>query len=407
VSDARPAPTSPSDAPARTDAAWLTVVGCLPGGALAQTAPAGVLDAEAVFGAARLLAAAGVAPQRRRPWPQPFSAGIDALLLRRGTPTTVLASGDPLHHGVATTLLRRLPATEMVVHPAPSAFSLAAAAMRWPLEDVRTLSLHGAPEETVRGHLAPGRRLIVLTRDGAAPQAVASVLEAAGYGESEVTVLENLGGPEAARHEGTARTLAGPFARLNTLAIACRRRRPVAAGDLEHDGCVTRDEVRRLTIAALGDGAGHLWDIGAGSGAVAIDWCRAGGTATLFERAPARAGAIARTREATATTAAVLEGDAARLLPLAARPDAVFMGGAVGDHALFTALWDRLRGGGVFVSNAVTVEGEAASLRRFCTHGGALTRIALSHARPVGRLAALAPAMPVLQWRAVKPEADG
>ncbi|MEO1102888.1 MAG: precorrin-6y C5,15-methyltransferase (decarboxylating) subunit CbiE, partial [Pseudomonadota bacterium] len=243
---------------------WLTVVGCLPSGALAPTAPRSALAAEAVFGAERLLEAAAVEAARRHPWPQPFADGLAALLARRGHPTTVLASGDPLHHGIGATLLRHLSPAELTVHPAPSAFALAAAAMRWPLDTVTTLSLHNAPAEAIRAHTAPGRRLLVLTRDGDAPAAISHALTGAGYGESLVTVLENLGSPLEARHSAPAHALTGRFAPLNTLAIEAVRPAPIAVDDLTHDGCVTRDEVRRLTIAALGQGAGngvsrHLW----------------------------------------------------------------------------------------------------------------------------------------------------
>jgi len=161
--------------------------------------------------------------------------------------------------------------------------------------------------------------------------------------------------------------------------------------------------VRRLTVDALGGGRGHLWDIGAGSGAVAIDWCRAGGTATLFEQSASRIAAIHQNLDTAGVTAAVLEGDAAARLDLAEAPDAIFLGGAVSRAPLFEALWQRLRPGGILVSNTVTVEGEAATLTRFAAHGGTLTRIALSHARPIGRLTALEPAMPVLQWRVARP----
>jgi len=220
---------------------WLTIVGCLPDGALAPTAPTDALASDEVFGAARLLAAANVPEERARPWPQPFADGIAALLSRRGRPTTVLASGDPLHHGVATTLLRHLPAAEMRIHPAPSAFSLAAADMRWPREAVRTVSLHDRPAEAILGVLAPGRRLLVLTRDGAAPAAIAAAMTAAGYGASRIAVLEALGSAAAARHEAAAADLQGTFAPLNTLAVECRRAGPVAADDLCHDWLVTRD----------------------------------------------------------------------------------------------------------------------------------------------------------------------
>ena len=381
---------------------WLTIVGALPDGALAPTAPAQALAAEAVFGAARLLEAARVPGGARRPWPRPFADGVAALLARRGTPTTVLASGDPLHHGVAATLLRHISPDEMTVHPAPSAFSLAAAAMRWPLESVACVSLHATPPEGILEHAAPGRRLLVLTRDGAAPAEIAAALAGAGFGESAVTVLETLGTAQARIRHATAATLSSEAAPLNVLAVECRHDGALCVDDLNHDGCVTRDEVRLLTVAALAP-PGHLWDVGAGSGAVAMDFARGGGTATLFERHPGRAASIRRNLAATATRAVLLEGEAKERLADAPDPTRVFLGGGVADDALFEAVWARLPSGGIVVSNAVTVEGEAATFARHAIHGGRLTRIALSFGEPVGRMSALKPAMPVLQWRAVKP----
>jgi precorrin-6Y C5,15-methyltransferase (decarboxylating) len=377
---------------------WLTVVGALPSGALAPTAPPEALACGAVFGAGRLLDAARVPEAARRPWPRPFADGVAAVMARRGTPTTVLASGDPLHFGVAATFLRHLPAGEVAVHPAPSAFSLAAAQMRWPLEDVACVSLHAAPPEAILDHAAPGRRLLVLTRDGEAPAAIAAALAAAGFGESPVTVLETLGTPRASARRATAATIAGATASLNVLAVECRHAGPLAVDDLDHDGCVTRDEVRLLTVAALSP-PGQLWDVGAGSGAVAIDFARAGGTATLFERHPGRAAAIRRNIAATGARARLLEGEAAERIADAPEPSRVFLGGAVADDALFQAVWARLPPGGVLVSNAVTVEGEAATLARHAAHGGRLTRIALSFGEAVGTMTAMKPAMPVLQWR--------
>ncbi|UOM35885.1 precorrin-6y C5,15-methyltransferase (decarboxylating) subunit CbiE [Acuticoccus sp. I52.16.1] len=403
--------TAPAEAPPHGGpggaAPWLTVVGCLPSGALAPGAPPQVLEAEAVFGPARLLDAAGVAPERRRPWPRPFAAGIAALLTHRGRTTTVLASGDPLHHGVAATLLRDLTPEEMTVHPAPSAFSLAAAALRWPLEDVAQISLHTAPPEDILRTASPGRRILALTRDGDAPRMIAAALTAAGYGASAFAVLEALGGPDAAIHRTTAAALTEPAHALNVVAVECRGgASAVQVDNLAHDGCVTRDEVRLLTLAALRlppGVTGHLWDVGAGSGAVGIDWCRTGGTATLFERHEGRLAAIRANLAATGTARAhVAPGDAHAALAGAARPSHVFMGGGLADDALFAALWAALPPGGVFVSNAVTLAGEAATLLRQAAHGGALTRIALSFSAPIGGLMALKPAMPVLQWRAVK-----
>lgn len=421
--------TAPAEAPPHGGpggpAPWLTVVGCLPSGALAPGAPRHVLDAEAVFGPARLLEAVGIASARRHPWPRPFADGLTALLAHRGRATTVLASGDPLLHGVAATLLRDLAPEELAVHPAPSAFSLAAAALRWPLEGVAQISLHTAPPEDILNVAVPGKRILALTRDGDAPRQIAAALAGAGYGQSPVTVLEALGGPNEAIHRTTAATLTGAMHPLNVLAVECRGDLgAVEVDELDHDGCVTRDEIRLLSIAALrrasgaasgqpqstasngrsvpAGGPGHLWDIGAGSGAVAIDWCRAGGTATLFERHAGRVAAIRANLAATATTATVRVGDAQATIGGAAPPTHIFMGGAIADEALFEALWAALPAGGVVVSNAVTLAGEAATIARHAAFGGTLTRIALSHSAPIGGLTALKPAMPVLQWRAVK-----
>ncbi|MEM7693390.1 MAG: precorrin-6y C5,15-methyltransferase (decarboxylating) subunit CbiE [Pseudomonadota bacterium] len=384
-----------------TQTAWLTLVGCLPSGRLAPTAPPDALSASAVFGAPRLLEATGVTPPRARPFGTPLSASVDAIVARAGEPTTVLASGDPLHHGIGATLLRALPTDAIEVHPAPSAFSLAAAALCWPLETVRCASLHNALPGDVRALLSPGQKILLLTRDGAAPAAIAAAITAAGFGDSAVTILGNLGSAAATRHDALARTLTGPAPALNVMAVTCIGPPPLTVDDLTHDGCVTRDEVRALTLAALGTG-GHLWDVGAGSGSIAIAHVAHGGTATLFERDGARVAAIFKNLAARHTPARVLEGEAADRLAEAAPPDAIFHGGALASDALFDALWAALLPGGRFVANAVTLPGEAALMARFGAHGGSLTRIALSHAAPVGRLTAMKPAMTVLQWRAEK-----
>ena len=378
---------------------WLFVVGCLPDGQLAPTAPATVLEVSAVFGAARLLDATGVTNERRRPFSSPLCASVGEILARAGTPTTVLASGDPLHHGIAATLLRAVPREAMAVHPAPSAFSLAAAAMRWPLEDVTCASLHSGPTAAIRQYLQGGRRLLLLTRDGRAPAAIAAEMTASGFGESTVSVLGDLGTARATVETTTAANCTGVSQNLNVMAVVCTGAFP----PLSHDGCITRPEVRALTVEALSP-PGHLWDVGAGSGSVAIAWMARGGSATLFEREPSRLEMIGENLTARGLLAAVRSGDALDALEGAAPPDAVFHGGAVANEPLFDALWARLPKGGRYVANAVTLESETALVTRRARHGGELTRIALSHAAPVGGFLAMKPALPVLQWRVEKRE---
>lgn len=410
------------DGPTRSATPWLAVVGALPDGTLGggPAARRRLAEAEAVFGAERLLAAAGVPAERRVSWPSPFAEGLAAIAARRGRPTAVLASGDPMHFGVGATLARRHDPAEMTVHPAPSAFSLAAARLGWPLEGVACLSLHDRPVETLHPHVAPGRRILALTRDDEAPAAVARTLAAWGYGASAVTVLEALGGPEeritTVRADGTVAS-AHP---LNTVAIVCRpaegkaadpavgRRGPGLPDDaFRHDGQITKADVRAITLAALAPRPGErLWDVGAGSGAIAIEWCRAadGAVATAFERDPARAEtARANAARLGATGVTVVPGEARETLAATReRPEAVFLGGAIADEAVFAAAWEALAPGGRLVSNAVTLAGEAASIARRDRHGGTLRRIAIEIAEPVGGRLAFRPRMPVVQWRVEK-----
>ena len=404
---------------------WLTVVGALPDGTLAPgPAREAIAGAGTVFGSARLLEAVGVPPERRAPWPSPLSDGIARLLALRGGPVAVVATGDPMHFGIGATLSGRLPADEMRVLPAPSAFSLAAARLGWPLEHAVCASLHDRPIETLHRHLSPGRRIIVLTRDGATPAAIARLLVAVGLGQSRLVVLEQLAGPRERILEFRADDPLPEADPLNTVAIECRpdprswdpeaaagRSGPGLPDDaFRHDGQLTKADVRAITLAALAPRPGeHLWDIGAGSGSVAIEWCRSadGATASAFESDPERLATIEENRARLgAAGLSLVAGDATETVVRAAaegaRPDAVFLGGAVADETLFAAAWDALVPGGRFVSNAVTLEGEAASIARHARHGGSLRRISIEIAAPVGGLNAFRPKMAVVQWRARK-----
>jgi precorrin-6Y C5,15-methyltransferase (decarboxylating) len=398
---------------------WITVIGFGEDGleALSPVARALIDGAEVLVGGERHLAKVPPGDAQRMSWGSGFAATLDEIAKLKGRRVTVLASGDPMDYGAGTALARRFPTSEMTVVPAPGAFSLACARMAWSRPDVETLTVHGRPLEKLLYHVAPGTRLLVLSQDGDTPAGIAALLSANGYGPSPMTVLEHLNGTEEKRLEGIAEDWSHPrCADLNTVAVECRAgpgarllsRVPGLPDDaFEHDGQITKREVRAATLAALVPLPSQmLWDIGAGSGAVAIEWLRAerSAGAVAIERDPARAVVIARNAAALGVPGLrVVEGVApAALDGLDGPPDAVFVGGGVAEAGLLEAGWEALPAGGRLVANAVTLEGEARLLDAHGQFGGTLTRIAVARAEPIGGRAAFRPLMTVTQFAVVK-----
>lgn len=396
--------------------AWLTVigVGLASRRPLSDVAESAIVRSDYIAGANRLLSQLDIDEARQRPWPTPFNDGVDRIVARRGEPTVVLASGDPMHFGIGATLAQSVPPAEMLVLPAPSAFSLAAARMGWPLQDVTCRSAHGRDAANLLAALYPGARLLLLTSDGETPAAVNKLLVEAGFAESRVTVLENLGGTDEGRHDMTAAAPAKSYAPLNIMAIECvgsgSGQMPHTPGlpddAFEHDGQLTKRDVRTLTIMALAPLPGqHLWDVGAGSGSIAIEWMRhvPGTTAAAYEYDERRIAMIESNRRRLGTPGlAIVPGKVPDSLTNQRAPDAVFHGGAVSSDAVFAVCWTSLKHGGRFVSNAVTLEGEAALVRRQRRFGGDLVRLGFSHVEPVGEFRGMRPAMSVMQWRVRK-----
>jgi precorrin-6Y C5,15-methyltransferase (decarboxylating) len=396
---------------------WLTVIGIGEDGlgGLSAIARAALGEAETVFGGARHQVLAEVPDTRFRPWPSPFHEGVAALLERRGKPTAVLASGDPMWFGIGSTLARRIPAGEMLVLPAPSSLSLAAARLGWPLGEVETLSLHGRPVDLLRAALYPGARILALTSGAGTPGEIADLLVDEGYGESRLVVLEHLGGPSERRIEGRAETFGETVADLNVTAIEARpvRDTPLRARGpglpdeaFRHDGKLTKREIRAATLARLMPLPGALlWDIGAGSGAVAIEWMRAarGARAIGLEPHDERR-AVARANAAALGTPGLelLDAGAPEGLEGLETPDAVFLGGGLTAPGMIDTVMDALKPGGRLVANAVTLESEAVLLAAHARFGGELTRIAISRASPVGGMTGWRPLMPVTQWSLVR-----
>ncbi|HET9067591.1 MAG TPA: precorrin-6y C5,15-methyltransferase (decarboxylating) subunit CbiE [Amaricoccus sp.] len=392
---------------------WLGVVGIGEDGTagLGEAARALVTGAEVVFGGQRHLGlAAGLIRGEAREWPVPFD--VSAVVALRGRAVCVLASGDPFLHGVGAVLAREVAAEEMAVVPGASAFGLAAARMGWAQQEVETLALHGRPAALVRPLLQAGVRVLALTGDGAGPGAVARVLVADGFGASRVTVLEALGGPGERVVSGTADEMERrEFAALNVVAVEVEGAPglPLGAGLPEaafaHDGQVSKREVRAVTLAALAPRRGELlWDVGAGSGSVGIEWMRLspGLRAVAVEARADRAARVRANAEALGVPGlAVVEGKAPGALSGLPVPDAVFLGGGVAES--FEAAAAAVRPGGRLVVNAVTLETQALVMGWQGRLGGELVTLSVARAGPVGGMTAWRPAMPVVQWAWVKP----
>lgn len=264
-------------------APWLAIVGIGEDGVegLSAAARATIAEASFVVGGERHLALARpLLTGERAAWPSPLADAIPAILARRGSPVTVLASGDPFCFGVGSLLARAIPVAEMRCLPAPSAFSLACARLGWSLAEVAMISFCGRPLEAIRPLLQPRARILALSADGSTPSAVAELLTRWGFGETRITVLEAMGGPNEDCFAFKALTpVHDAIAPLNLMALEVvgGASMPLSPGLdedwFETDGQISKREVRALTLAALAPHRGErLWDVGAGSGSVGIEW---------------------------------------------------------------------------------------------------------------------------------------
>jgi precorrin-6Y C5,15-methyltransferase (decarboxylating) len=403
--------------------AWLSIVGISAGGLDDLSGPARTLveTAEVLVGGERHLAMVSNDSVRKLAWQFPLDGTVEKINAARGHRIVVLATGDPMSFGIGSTLARHFSESDMHIVPSPGAFSLAASRMVWPLHNCTCLTLHGRPLELLHHHMLPNRRLLILSRDGTTPGKVATTLRDSGFGLSHLTVFENMGAKSAATRKGTAENWnEADIESLNTIAVECvagpdaRYRSPVAGlpdDTFVHDGQITKRIVRAATLSALAPLPGqHLWDLGAGCGSVAIEWLRAaqdvqgrGARASAVERDPSRCAMIAQNANRLGTPfLKIITAENEHAINEIDDPDTVFLGGGISDGSLIDTAWDRLKPNGRLVANVVTLEGERALLEAHARLGGDLSRIAVSHADPVGSLTGWRPAMPVTQWSIVK-----
>ncbi|WP_058334165.1 bifunctional cobalt-precorrin-7 (C(5))-methyltransferase/cobalt-precorrin-6B (C(15))-methyltransferase [Phaeobacter sp. CECT 5382] len=398
--------SDPAPKPAKEP--WLTVIGLGEDGlaGLSEASRKTLAAAKTIFGGPRHLELVG-AGDRGQAWPVPFSTA--PVLALRGQPVVVLASGDPFWHGAGGSLARDLAADEWTSHPAPSVFSLAANRLHWKIEQSLCLGLHAAPFEQLVPLLAPGRQILCTLRDGAAAAELAAWLTTQGFGASELSVLERLGGAQECIRKTTAdgfdlTDVQAPVAM--GILPAGRKGLPQASGladaQFASDGQITKRPIRALTLSALAPRADELlWDIGGGSGSISVEWCLAapGARAITFEPRAARLENIRTNATCFGLSRhmAAVHGKAPEVLTGYELPDCVFIGGG-GSQALLDHLWMILPEGTRIVANGVTLETETLLMQAHAQHGGHLLKAEIAEAGPLGSMRDWQRARPVIQW---------
>jgi precorrin-6Y C5,15-methyltransferase (decarboxylating) len=399
---------------------WLALIGIGEDGlaGLSDAAKALLNGAELVVGGKRhLMLARDAIRGKPLAWPSPIGDAFPEIVAHRGRPVAVLASGDPFFYGIGKQLAEIVSAYEILCLPQPSAFSLAAAQLGWALQDTALVTLHGRPLEAIIRHLQPGARILALSWDGDTPARLAKLLASRGLGAASLTVLEALGGPR----ERIRTALASDFALtdidgLNTIAITLPPDTTAATLSLaaglddslfESDGQLTKREIRAVTLSSLAPRAGELlWDVGLGAGSIAIEWLlrHPAMRAVGIEERTERAERAARNAASLGTPdLRIVTGHAPEAFAGLPAPDAVFIGGGMGEEGVFEAAWDALKPGGRLVANAVTLKTEQRMLDLFQTHGGDLVRLDVARASLIGGEMGWTPARPVVHWRVRKP----
>jgi precorrin-6Y C5,15-methyltransferase (decarboxylating) len=399
-------------------APWLTVVGIAEDGfkGLGKNARRALMNASRIIGGQRQLDLLPVCIRgERQLWPSPFS--LAPVLEQRGEAVCVLASGDPMLYGVGASLARQVPSDEMLILPAPSSCSLAAARLGWPLQEVSIVSLVARPLAALNAQLFSGVRLLLLSNDGQSPAAVAQLLRERGFGSSRMSVFEHLGGDAEQRIDASAHdwNLAST-ADLNVIAIECladantpRLSRLAGLPDsaFKHDGQLTKRDVRAITLARLAPTPGELlWDVGAGSGSIGIEWMRAHPScrALAIEADDGRQQLIELNRDALGVPGLqLIRGKAPQALQGLERPDAIFIGGGVTREGVLETCWEQLKPGGRLVANAVTLQSEVTLMSWRERFGGELTRIHVAQAQPLGEFDTWRQALPITLLDLVKP----
>ncbi|UXM96216.1 precorrin-6y C5,15-methyltransferase (decarboxylating) subunit CbiE [Bartonella sp. HY329] len=393
--------------------AWLKIIGIGENGVegLSEAACLIISNAEHVFGGMRHLALLDkIIHGTAHIWPQPFLNAIEELKLLRGQDVVVLTTGDPMHYGAGATICRHFDLSELSIISHPSSFSLAAARLGWALQDVDCLSIHGRAVDSFVRSITNKRKMLILANDGASASFVGKELCARGYDQSQIFVLEHLEGRLEAVHFFLAKDFEGQhFAKLNIIGVNClidpaKQQLPsfstLPDDAFIHDGQISKRDIRAITMAHLAPTSHELlWDIGAGSGSISIEWLRLGYDcrAIAIEKNVQRAQNIRQNADNLGVSShlTLVEASAVDVLKHLEEPDAIFIGGGLSNNGLFDQCWQKLKLGGRLVVNAVTLESEALVLEISRKYGGHLHKIVLSSADELGNFHVWRQALPI------------
>jgi precorrin-6B C5,15-methyltransferase / cobalt-precorrin-6B C5,C15-methyltransferase len=407
---------------------WLSVVGIGDDGLVGLSPIArSLLDqAEIVFGGKRHLAMLPATDDRTQlVWQKPFRESIEQIINHRGQQVCVLASGDPLCYGVGSGLYQvllaqgRQPLAEMIICPAPSAFSLAGSRLGWTYSEIETVSLCGRDLHLILPLLYPGAKILALSADRHTPMQLVQMLHGLSLGDVQMTVLEHLGGSQERTLSDRVSDWVSSeqvIADLHTIALECPHhiagysRLPGLPDDAYiHDGQLTKREIRAVALATLAPMPGQLlWDVGAGNGSIAIEWLRSHprNRAIAIEQHPQRWQNIAlNAANLGVPNLQIVHGQAPAVCHDLPSPDAIFIGGGFTVVGMFEACWQALKTGGQLVVNGVTIETEQLILQLQQQYGGSLDRLAVQRAEPVGKFLGWKAFSPVLQWSVRKKNA--
>ena len=401
-----------------TSQKWLAIIGIGEDGlsGLSSIARSLIDTAEILVGGDRHLDMLPADVRSRLVWAFPIESTIQQIISCRGKSVCVLASGDPLWFGIGTTLLKKIPMEEVVIIPSPSTFSLICARLGWSLNEVETLSLCGRPASLLHTYIYPNAKLLILSSGEKTPEVVANILCDRNFSNSKITVLEHLDGEKERITSNIASQYQHfpEFANLNAIAVECIPNpdakilsRIVGLSDdvYQHDGQLTKCEVRAITLSALAPNAGELlWDVGAGCGSIAIEWMRSHPRCQAIAIEKSRTHFISENAIALGTpNLKIIEGKAPEILQGLPTPDAIFIGGGATVPYLFETCWENLRSHGRLVANIVTLEGEQKLFQWQQKYGGTLTQISISRAEAIGAFLGWKPMRPVTQWQVIKP----
>ncbi|MEP2889627.1 precorrin-6y C5,15-methyltransferase (decarboxylating) subunit CbiE [Tateyamaria sp.] len=387
---------------------WLTIIGIGEDGVagLSAASQAALHAADVIMAPPRHLSMIPEGSAERIEWPVPFANGIAILASLRGKQVVVLASGDPFWFGTGSVIARSFGPDEWRAFPTASCFALAASQLGWALDKTHCVGLHAAPMARLRRHLAPGAQIIATLRDGSGVHDLAAYLNGAGFGDSTLTVFEHLGGPQERVTTAKAATLTGTFDHPVCAAIKVAGNGPsltTATGQTDStfksDGQMTKRPIRAITLSTLAPKPHeHLWDVGAGSGSIALEWLLAHPTtrATCIEPRADRAARIRQNADDLGVEhrLTIINGNAPETLTGIDTPDAIFVGGGLSTDLLEAVIALNTR----LVVNAVTLEGEAFLANAQTQYGGELMRIEIANTKVLGAKRGWSASYPVVQW---------